>query len=119
MGGEELAPLVIQQHAVGLQRIDDAHARRAIFLLITDSLPEEVQPHQHRFAALPGEGDFRDMLCFNVLTGIFLKKRLGHAKIAAGVQAFFREEVTVFAVEIADRPTRFGHEVKGGDWIHE
>ena len=58
VGSEELAPLVVEQHAVGLDRV----ARIVIpgrwyFALDLDRPAEKFESHQGGFAALPGDVD--------------------------------------------------------------
>jgi hypothetical protein len=83
---KELAPLLIDQRPVRLQRVVDAHAGLAVLLLIGDRLPEEVQPHQRRLAALPGESDLGHALRLDVLARVVLQQVVGHAKAAARIQ---------------------------------
>ena len=119
---EEVAPGVIEQRAIGLQRVVDFHAGSGMFLLQLHRPPEKIQPHESRFAALPGKGDFRHLLGGDVLARECFQYGVGHAELAVGIHHFFGEEVTIFTVQIANGPARFGHEVKGGDgwavWHH-
>jgi hypothetical protein len=55
------------------------------------------------------------VLCFDVLLDERFQQRIGHAEAAAGVQHLFGEEVAVVAVQVANSPGGFGHDVKGGD----
>src|SRR5690606_16717473 len=96
------------------QRVDDAHPRLAILLLVSDRLPEEVEAHQRRLAALPGEGHLGHALRLDILPGVLFQQRAGHAKVAVRIEALFGEEVAVFAVQVADRPARLDHDVEGG-----
>ena len=113
---EKLPPLIIQQGAVGLQRVVDAHARLAMLLLEFHCAPEKVQPHKRRFAPLPGKGDVGDALGRNVLPRVFLQQVIGHAEATAGVHALLGEKVTILAVQIADGPTGLQHDVEGR-WV--
>ena len=54
---EQLAPLVGQQRAVGLDRVFDGLVRAPMLLDELDRAAEEVDAHQRRLAALPGDGD--------------------------------------------------------------
>ena len=56
---EEFAPLVGEQRAVGLDRVVDGLARLPVSVGQFERTPEEVDTHQRRFAALPGDGHFR------------------------------------------------------------
>ena len=55
--GKEGGPFIIQQRAVGLHRVQEGHARPPVLLHQLHGAPVEVQPHQRRLAALPGDVD--------------------------------------------------------------
>lgn len=76
---------------------------RAILVLIGDRLPEEVKSHERRFAALPHKRHFRYTLRPYVLPRIRFQQGLRHTEVAVGIQPLLREEVAVFAVEVANR----------------
>ena len=63
---EELAPGLVQQHAVGLEFVPDA-LRAAYFSLELDHLPIEIEAQQRRLAAVPVEEDLVDLLAGDVL----------------------------------------------------
>ena len=56
MLAEELAPLVVEHGAVGLDGVLDVLARPAVTLDELDRTSEEIEAHQRRLAALPGDG---------------------------------------------------------------
>src|SRR5690606_29940707 len=64
---EELAPLVIQQGRVGLERVFYGHARFAILRLEFDGFPEKIHAHQGWLTALPGKGYLWYVLRFDML----------------------------------------------------
>ncbi|GBC97994.1 hypothetical protein HRbin17_00489 [bacterium HR17] len=108
------APFVIQQDAVGLKGVFDFHAGFAILLLQLHSLAKEVKPHQSRFAALPAESDFIDLLRLNVLAGECLKDIIGHVKTRAlFVKVLLAEVEAVSAVKVANRTARLKHDMEG------
>ena len=59
--GKELAPRLIDQHAVSLQRVLDALAS-GVFFLEGHCLPVEVEPEQQRLAPVPAEGHRRHLV---------------------------------------------------------
>ena len=81
---------------------------RRVLLRVLDRAFEEVQPHQRRLAALPGDGDFRRAMRLDQLADVVLQLFIGHAKAAAGIQHLFGQEEAVGAIEIADRAGGFG-----------
>ena len=60
--GEEGAPLVVEEHAVGLERALDRHAGGHATGFGRARPPEEVEPHERRLSALPGERHLGDLL---------------------------------------------------------
>ena len=111
---QKVAPFVVEQRTIGLERVFDLHARLLVLLLELDRFLEVVQPHQRRLAPLPGEGDLRDLLRFDVLAGVLFEHRLGHAELAVRVHGLLAQEVAVVAVQVADCAARFEHDVEGG-----
>ncbi len=78
--GEELAPRIVQQRAVGLQGVLGSRARAGVLLLVRHRLAEKVQAHQGRFAALPGKVDFWGALSSDVLAGVIFQRLVRHAE---------------------------------------
>ena len=72
--GEELAPLVVQQRAVGLEGVGDRLAVAGELLLELDGLAEELLARQQRLAALPAELGLH-RLGRDVLAGVGLQRR--------------------------------------------
>src|SRR5258706_16376244 len=112
MLAEKAAPFVIEDRTIGLQCILNVHTRSLILLLELHRQPKEIQTHQCRFTTLPGESNFGNTLGFNILTGVVLQQVTRHAESASRIEQFFREIVAVRAIQIADSPTRFEHDVK-------
>ena len=106
-------PCLVQQRAVGLERVLHAHPRLLVFLLKCDRLLKKVQPHERRLAPLPSKGDFRHLLGFNVLPGICLKHRLRHMELAAGVHELLAQKIAVVTVQVTDGPPRLQHDMEG------
>jgi len=71
--GEEFAPLIVQQGAIGLQGVINVHTGTRIFFLISHRAAEEIHAHQGWLAALPGKVDFRHSLGCDVLAGIIFQ----------------------------------------------
>ena len=110
--GEEGAPFVIEQHAVGLDRVRDPLALR-VFRLQLDDPAEEAHAQQRWLAALPGERDFRQILLLDVLADERLKHVVRQAKRLAGrEQARLLKVEAIPAIEIAGRADRLDHDVK-------
>ncbi len=55
--GQELRPVLVEQHAVGLQAVAPAVAGAGLLALDLDGAAEEVEAHQGRLAALPADLD--------------------------------------------------------------
>jgi len=110
---QKAAPGIVQQRAVGLQRVDHAHSRFATPLLQRHRSPEKVQPHQQRLPTLPAKGHLGHALGRDVLAGERLQHLVRHAKFGIGIQVRFGKIVAVGAVQVANRPARLEHDVKG------
>ena len=113
--GEEGAPLVVEEHAVGLERALHSHAVGHATCLGSARPPEEVDPHQGRLAALPGEGDLRDPLRLGGLRDEGLDHVVAHAEVAPRIQVLLLEVEAVVTAQVAARADRFGHDVERGD----
>src|SRR3990172_4980047 len=111
--GEKLTPLLVDRRAVGLNAVDEFFAFRKVFFLKVDGLAEEFNAEQRRLAAVPGKADDLLRRCLNMLGDVALEGFLAQAKVRAfGVEVFFFEVIAVVAVEVADRPDRFHHDLK-------
>ena len=77
-------------------------------------------PSRVRFAALPGEIDFSDGLALDVLANVSLEHRVAHAPlIFTGIEIFLLEIEAIFAIEVANRPDRFGQDVKRSSRVRD
>ena len=109
---KELAPLVVEQGAVGLDGVGDFFAV-GVFFLQFDGFAEEGDAEKGGLAALPGEGDFGDVLVGDVLTDERVEDFVAHPEFFVGGEEFFFFEIeAVFAVEIAQGANGFGHYVE-------
>ena len=70
---EESAPFIIQFGAVVLDSIDDLLFRPPVLLSVFNRALEEIQPHQGRFTTLPGDVDFRYLVCLQELASSLLR----------------------------------------------
>ncbi len=112
--GEELAPLVVEQDAVGLERVLHHLVGPAVLLDQLDRLAKELDAHQGRFATLPGDGDVRCPVRLEQLADVRLQRGGRHAALVVRVQRFLGQEEAVGAVDVARRPARFGEQVEAG-----
>ena len=83
-----------------------------MFLLVIEGSLEEIQPHQGGLATLPGKGDFGRLLRVDVLAGKCIQQFISHAEAAAGIHHLFGKEVTIFAIQIANRAAWLGHNME-------
>ena len=114
---EELAPLVVEQRAVGLDRVLELLARAPVPLGQLDGAAEEVEAHQRGLAALPGDGDLAGPAATSSSwRDVGLEHVVAHPEPVARVERLLRQEEAVLAVEVADRAGRLGQHVElGGD----
>ncbi len=112
--GEERAPRVVEQDAVGLERALDRHARGHAALFGRARPPEEVETHQRRLAALPGQGHLRHPLRPGGLRDVRFHDLVGHAEVASRVQGLLLEKEAVVTPKVAARPGGLGHHVERG-----
>ena len=76
---QEGGPLIVNQHAIGLQIVLNALVLRLIFLLQLNDLFEKLQSHQGWLAALPGENNLFAVLALDVLTNEILQYLVAHS----------------------------------------
>lgn len=103
---EEIAPLIRQQRAVGLDDIGYLPSARVFALQLKRFFVERQWPHQ-RLAPMPGKQHLRHGLGFNVLTREPLKHFLRH-DMALGlvVEILLLQIITVFAPEVTGSANR-------------
>jgi hypothetical protein len=102
----EAAPLVGEQRAVRLDRVEDHLVRPLVRLDEGDRSPEEVEAEECGLPALPGDRDLRRGLGLDDLADEGLQEVLAHPEPVARVELFLREEEAVLTVEVADRARR-------------
>ena len=111
--GKETRPVLVNQRAVGLERVLD-FAAGAIALLQFERAPVERDAEQRGLAALPGEqyrlpGGRRG----DGLSHIGLEHLVRHAAGGAGVvERFLLKVEAIGTIEVAGRATGLGHQVK-------
>ena len=111
---QERAPLVVQQGAVGLDRVEDPLARPRVLVFQLDGPAEKVQAHHGRLAALPGHDHLRHpRVRLHELADIGLLQPGGHPELTARVQHLLGQEEAVLAVQVAHRAGGLGHHVEG------
>ena len=112
---EERGPLVIDQRAVGLDGVQDAAVLRlAVLLGQLDRALVEVQPAQHRLAALPGDLHLRAGRRRHQLRDVGLERRLVHQRaLALAVEVFLGQEEAVLAAQVAGRAGGLGEQMVG------
>ena len=97
---QELGPFVIEQGAIRLEDVLDNGRRRLQFVLDLDGLFVEIQPHQRRFAALPGERIFglrtAEITCNHLAESCFR-----HAAMPVRIEEAFAGVETILAMEVA------------------
>ena len=112
-GLQELAPLVGQQGAVGLDRVQHPLPGPRVLTLQFDGAAEEIQAHHRRLAALPGHYHLRDPgMGFQELPDIGLLQIRGHPEPGPRVEHLLRQEEAVLAIQVAYRTRRLRHHMK-------
>ena len=109
---EERAPFIVQEGSVGLHRVQDALPRLPVLLHVLDGALEEVEPHEGRLAALPGDVDLLRRLRLQELPDVGLQHVVGHAEPVARVEHFLGQEEAVLAVQVAYGAGGLGQKVK-------
>lgn len=96
----------------GLEGVVD-YASVAIILLQLDNMFEERYAQKRRLAALPGKAHVFTWLRPDILANICIENIIGHAKVATAfrVKVLLLEVIAVSAVEVANRPMGFGHDM--------
>ncbi len=97
---QELGPFIIEQGAIRLENVLNVGRRRFQFVLNLNNFLVEIQPHQRRFAALPGKRIFclcaAKIACNHLAESVFR-----HAAMAVWIEEAFAGVETVLATEIA------------------
>src|SRR5262249_48632932 len=78
-----------------------------------DDLAKVVQSEDGRFAAMPEEIDHRLRGDLDLLDDVLLQQVIGHAKrLGLRVEQLLLQVVAIVAVQVTDRPHRFGKDLK-------
>ena len=114
---KECAPVVVEQHAIGLEGVLDAHPFGTMMLLQRHRPLEEVDAKQGRLAALPGKHDLALAGCHrrrDQVAHIALQHRVGHTEaFFVRIELLLLEVVAIGAIDVAARPDGLGHHVEG------
>ncbi len=109
---EQRRELVVDERAVGLDRVLDGHSRAAVLLDVGMGAAKEVGAHERRLTALPGDADVGRPMRLDELPNVGLEQLVGHPEAAARVEHLLGQEEAVRAVEVAGRPGRLGQQVE-------
>ena len=112
---QELAPLVVQKDAVGLEGVLHRHAGRRVLLLQLHGPAEEVDTHERRLAALPGDGHLGNLVRLDGLPDVGLEHLVRHPEGATRIQPLLLQEEAVGAVQVAACAGGLGHGMKGAE----
>src|SRR6266700_27900 len=95
---EELAPVVIEQRSIGLERVLNLLAVCVLPLQLDDTL-EERNSKECRLTALPRKFDRRQRMRLDVLAYVVLQHLIAHAEIASAsrIHILFLEVIAVGA----------------------
>ena len=108
---QKRAPLIIEKSAVGLEIVPASPPLREVAFLQFHGMPVELKSGQCRFAAMPYKLDNRPRAGRYVLTDVSLKQSVRHPEsMRMGVEALGVQIIAVTALQVADRPDRFGHD---------
>ena len=106
--GEKLAPRLVHQRPVGLQRVLDPLAR-GVFPLERHGPAVEVPAEQQRLAAVPTEGHHGNLVGLDVLPDVELQQVVRHHRLPAAILCGLVEVVAIAAIEVAGRTGRLEH----------
>lgn len=86
---QELAPFVVEQRAVGLQRVVNL-LPAGVLPLKRNGLAKEIDAEQRRLASLPGKADLGHVLPVDVLPDVRFENVVGHTPAGlVGVERSF------------------------------
>ena len=109
---QKLAPVFVDQRAIGLDAVLDSLARSAVLLDQLNRVREERQLHQRWLAALPGHLNLRRCVRFQQLADVGLQRLVRHVLASVRIQRLLGQEKAVAAVDIAARSAGFCQHVK-------
>jgi hypothetical protein len=110
--GKEGAPPLVDQRAVGLERILDALAV-GIAPLELQGAAVEVNAEQQRLAPVPAELHDGDIVGLDVLADVAFEQLVAHHRLTAAVLRRLVQIVAVAAVEVAARAGGLEHRHEG------
>lgn len=112
---EESAPLIIEQSAIGLKRIDDA-VPSGILALEPNRLLIKGEGTQKRLTPMPGKDHLLGRLAPDVLSHIPLQHLIAHLlalrRCHVSVELFLLKIIAIGTGEVAERPGRLRHHVE-------
>ncbi len=112
--GQQLAPLVGEERAVGLDGVLDPLSRPAELVHQRHRATEEVDAHERGLTALPGDGHVAVRVCPQQLAQIGPEDVVRHPEAVTGVERLLGQEEAVLAVQVADRTGGLGQDVERG-----
>jgi hypothetical protein len=95
---EKLTPLITEQRTIRLDCILERHPWTPVLVFVLDRASEEIEAHQGRFAALPGNCHLICAMGFNQLLNVLFEELIIHAKTAARIQLLLIQVEAVRAV---------------------
>ena len=110
VGLEELCPLLVDQRAIGLHRVDDMLPGTAIAFAQLDEGAEEWQAAQGRLTALPEHSHLAVGTGGQIFGDICGQRLLVHLLSLGGVKQFLGQEEAILAVEVACRAGGLGND---------
>ena len=111
---EERAPVPRRSCAVGLDRVLDRLAGLPVALDQLDRAPEEVEAHERRLTALPGDRHRRRLVRLEQLLDVQLQEVVLHPEPRTRVERLLGQEEAVRAVEVAHGAGGLGEQVEAG-----
>src|SRR3954452_23046142 len=100
---EERGPLLVEERPVGLDRVRRPLAGLKTVFSQLDRAAEEIDAHEGRFPALPGDGDFGDAgVRLDQLLDVRIEQFARHAEPTTRIEHLLREEEAIRAVQVAD-----------------
>lgn len=97
---KQLAPRLINQGAIGLQRVFDAFTV-GIFLLQQHCFSVKIDPQQQRLTAVPVELHDIYVIGLDVLADVTFEQLVAHHHLVAAILLRLIQVVTIVTIEIA------------------
>ena len=109
---KETAPLRVEQYPVGLQGVSHTLARGAVLFLKLDGPPEEIEPAQGRFAALPGKDRLGKAVLEQIADHLLLHILRHDVARRPGIQFLGAQVETILAAQVAVRARGLDQQLK-------